>query len=391
LGEAVGYIGAGTVEFLLAAGEESRDGEFFFMEVNSRLQVEHPVTEMLTGLDLVELQIRVAQGEELPKLVAPLPAVDQCGHAIELRICAELPEQRFSPSTGTVLSLKPPTVSLGDDVRFDTGIKPGSRITHYYDSLLGKLIVHSDNRATAITAAREALNNLELTGVRTNYPLLAKLLDSNEFNALKHSISMVDEWNNQELLTTEQLVAYALLRTAAEVVSIRSAHAQIDRQLLWRVVGKDINVFVSAGQHISLATGTGETTAIVISSNQIKMSSGQILTGKTKIVGETSWVKIDSPRHDLGWLPITRAFPILKRRGESETTRHTNILSPLPGKIIAIAASSGQEVTEGALIATLESMKMEHPILAPSSGKLAQIRVNIGDVIQAQSVIAEIS
>jgi acetyl-CoA/propionyl-CoA carboxylase biotin carboxyl carrier protein len=172
IARAAGYSNAGTVEFILAP-----DGAFYFLEMNTRLQVEHPVTEMITGLDLVALQVRVAQGEPLPVAQA---AVERLGHSIECRICAEDPAAGFAPATGTVLRLRPPA---GPGVRFDSGLAGGQKVTAAYDPMLAKLIVHAASRDEAIARMRAALRELVLLGVTTNAAYLERLVGHPEFAA----------------------------------------------------------------------------------------------------------------------------------------------------------------------------------------------------------------
>jgi acetyl-CoA carboxylase biotin carboxylase subunit len=182
IARSVGYVNAGTVEFIFAPS-----GEFYFLEMNTRLQVEHPVTEMVTGLDLVAEQIRVADGE---RLSIRQPDVVSRGHAIECRICAEDPEQGHTPTTGQVALLRPPT---GPGVRFDSGLSPGQRITTSFDSMLAKLVVHGSDRAQAIARMRQALRDLVLLGIDHNGAYLERVLAHAEFAAAKIHTHFLEE------------------------------------------------------------------------------------------------------------------------------------------------------------------------------------------------------
>jgi acetyl-CoA carboxylase, biotin carboxylase subunit len=182
LSRAVSYNNSGTVEFIA-----DQEGNFYFLEMNTRLQVEHTVTEMVTGLDLVEWQLRVARGEELPKTQAQLT---HTGHAIQFRICAEDPEKRFAPSPGTIEKLELP---VGEGVRCDFGFSSGSKITPYYDSLIGKLVVHGRDRHEAIVRSKEALSTLRVTGIKTNIGLHSRVIDTAEFEKGELSTAFLSE------------------------------------------------------------------------------------------------------------------------------------------------------------------------------------------------------
>jgi len=182
LAKAVGYTNSGTVEFVA-----DQEGNFYFLEMNTRLQVEHTVTEMVTGLDLVEWQLRVASGEAMPKTQSEIAFN---GHALQFRICAEDPDKRFVPSPGTIEKVELP---VGEGIRCDFGFTSGSKVTPYYDSLLGKLIVHGTDRADAIQKAAGALEQLSITGIKTNIELHKKVLQTPEFQKGELSTAFLTE------------------------------------------------------------------------------------------------------------------------------------------------------------------------------------------------------
>src|SRR5690606_3426987 len=186
---AIGYFSAGTVEFIADAGKGLRPDKFWFMEMNTRLQVEHPVTEMITGIDLVEWQLRVAAGEALPLSQSEIAVK---GHALEARIYAEDPQRGFLPSTGTLHHLRFPDAARGAVLRIDSGVKEGDTVSHYYDPLIAKMIVHAENRGDAIAAMAEALDNTRIAGCTTNVGFLRRLVADDEFAAGNAETGLVD-------------------------------------------------------------------------------------------------------------------------------------------------------------------------------------------------------
>lgn len=391
-----GYYNAGTVEFLLG-----QDEEFYFLEVNSRLQVEHPVTEAITGLDLVELQLRVASGEKLkdliPKNLAPL------GAAIECRLCAEVPEENFIASGGRLEVFDIPNTSLTEGtLRVDSGFAAGDTLTHYYDSLLAKIIVHADSRERALLDMRETLKASAVCGVRTNIGFLATLLASPQFKTSAHdthfAISTLPSAQNLAL-QMQLYVGLMLLHRLAScsdsndpwlgnsafrvfskptdtihaIVSGQKFTVQARRETstTYRLTGAalrmDVDVRSADASHLHYSTSDGECTARFIRGS------------------EAMWIITPS-----GTFEIKETTPSLKA-GKLAQAHSGEISSPLPGKVILVKTEAGNTVEAGDALVVIESMKMEHVIRAPHAGEVEKLHVKAGQVVEANAVLAQLS
>ena len=323
---AVGYYNAGTVEFIY------QDGEFFFLEMNTRLQVEHPVTEVITGIDLVEWQIRVASGETLPMTQDEVLAARR-GHAIEVRINAEDPAGgRFLPSPGTITALVPPD---GFGVRFDSGYEAGDEISQFYDNLVGKLIVWGKDRPTAIARTIRALEELRIEGVATTVPADLAILRAPEFAAVEHSTKWVEE----------KLDLSGVSAVSTDVGSDGDA-SLVRRQTTVEVNGRRFDV--------------------------------------------TMWVP-DAPV-----ATATAATPRAPKRAASSSgggggaLGSNNVTVPMQGTIVKILVEVGQEVEVGQGIVVLEAMKMENQITAERAGTITSIAVEQGQTVGGGDVVATI-
>lgn len=391
-----GYYNAGTVEFLL-----TRDENFYFLEVNSRLQVEHPVTEAITGLDLVELQLRVASGEKLKEL---LPKnIEPQGAAIECRLCAEVPEEHFIAAAGRLESFDIAGSSLTlSTLRVDSGFSPGDVLSHYYDSLLAKIIVHSDSRERALRDMREILAASTICGVKTNIGFLSTLLATPEFKASTHDTHFAQTVlpSAEKISRIAELSAGLMLvhRLTSSVGSndpwlANSAFRMFSApsySVLANVNGHKVSVRVTReGSAMFRITGASLTTDIEVRSacaTQIHFSSAE---------GESSARFVSGSDATWGILPygtyeIKETPPSLKS-GKLAQAHSGEISSPLPGKVILVKAEAGKSVAAGDAIIVIESMKMEHIIRAPHDGEIQKLHVKAGQIVEANAVLAQLS
>ncbi len=322
--KAVGYHNAGTVEFIY------QDGEFFFLEMNTRLQVEHPVTEVITGIDLVEWQIRVAAGEPLPMTQEEV-AARRDGAAIEIRINAEDPAGgKFLPSPGPIESLKTPS---GFGVRFDTGYESGDEISQYYDNLVGKLIVWGKDRPTAIARTITALEEMEVKGVATTIPADLAILRHPDFSDVTHSTKWV-----------EQTLDLSGVSSSPAAAPAEDAEPLVERKTTVEVNGKRFDVKMWVPESVGIAAAPGA----------------------------------KKPRRAAG-------------AGASGGGGNGTITVPMQGTIVKIEVEVGQEVEAGQTLLVLEAMKMENQINSDVSGTVAEIKVSAGDTVGGGDTVVVIT
>ena len=328
--KAVGYYGAGTVEFIF------QDGNFFFLEMNTRLQVEHPVSEMITDIDLVEWQIRVAAGEELPMTQAEVDAARR-GHSIEIRINAEdVAEGKFLPSPGPITKLVPPD---GFGVRFDTGYMSGDEISQYYDNLVGKLVVWGRNREVAIARTIRALDELVVEGIATTIPADLAILKHPDFAAVTHSTKWV-----------EQVLDLTGIGGKAESTAPESddpdAEPLVKRSTTVEVNGKrfDVNMWVPETPMVAVA----------------------------------------------GTPPAKKKHSSGSGGGGGGAIASGSVEAPMQGTIVKVLVEVGQAVEIGAGIVVLEAMKMENQINAEKAGTVREIKVAAGDTVGGGDILAVI-
>ena len=390
--KAVGYVGAGTVEFIA-----TQDGNFYFMEMNTRLQVEHPVTEMITGLDLVEWQLRVASGEPLPLRQEQL---EINGHAMEARIYAEDPDRGFLPSTGRLVHLAPPTET--DYVRVDTGIEQGDEITPHYDPMIAKLIVWGADRRQAIARMRQALAQYRVVGVSNNVDFLARLVAVPSFANAQLDTGLIER--EQALLFPPAgdvpadvwlLAALAeLLREQrlAEKGAARSREPDSPWRGLdgWRLNGR-------AGRRLSFRLGdTVQEVGIEVVPGGHRLTVGALQVPARGSLGDDSELHAQLGERRLRAAVVAsserrhvffggRSWPLslvdtLYVGGEGEEVQG-GMRAPMPGKVIALAVEPGTTVEKGAPLIVLEAMKMEHTICAPRKGVVKAFHFAPGDQV----------
>ena len=390
---AVGYVGAGTVEFIA-----DQDGTFYFMEMNTRLQVEHPVTEMITGLDLVEWQLLVAAGEPLPLAQEQLAIR---GHALEARIYAEDPDKGFLPSTGRLVHLAPPEESL--HVRVDTGVEQGDAITPHYDPMISKLIVWDETRERALARMLQALAQYRVVGVANNVGFLARLVACPSFASADLDTGLIERENAQLFQESGEPPRQAWLITAlAELLreareAGRAAQRDDDPTSPWhRRDGWRMN---SAAQRTLLLRHgeIGKNIAVAYDSR-----NGYVMTvdgQATRVDGELG--ENGSLRADLGGTRIAATVVAAGERRHAflhgrayifacvDPLYHAGegggaeggLVAPMPGKVIALVAPVGAKVEKGAPLLILEAMKMEHTITAPANGTVKSFCFGVGDQV----------
>jgi len=387
---AVGYVGAGTVEFIV-----DRRGAFFFMEMNTRLQVEHAVTEMITGLDLVEWQLRIAAGEKLPLAQKD---VHTSGHAIEARVYAEDPRRDFLPASGRVVHLRLPVES--ENVRVDTGVRSGDEITVYYDPMIAKLIVRDSDRPAALERMRKALGEFEVAGLVTNLGFLHRLVQDRDFVGADFDTGLIERHRSELLAPSAPAGEDALTLAALSQLDAGlrgEARRPGDRFSPWSLAdgwranqdGVQHLVFQEAeSRHAVSAHRRGEGFELEFAGGRRRVRSyrreGCRLTaqlgdasveGSVVRLGSRIEVFLPGRHHILEMYDPLREEPAFESRaGDLE--------APMPGKIIAIFVGSGDGVEKDAPLLILEAMKMEHTIRAPARGRIARILCRVGEQVE---------
>ena len=373
---AVGYVGAGTVEFITEGA-----GTFYFMEMNTRLQVEHPVTEMVTGLDLVEWQLRVAAGEPLP----PVPAVPN-GHAIEVRIYAEDPARDFMPATGTIAHLAWP--ATGPHVRVDGGVQQGDTIGVHYDPMLSKLIVWDETRALALARLQGALVQTTLVGVRTNLDLLRQIAAHPAFAAGDLDTGFIARYADALLPVHDPAPRLAVLAVAEAIVgSQAAAPVDADPWSPW-AQGGGWRLGSAAVQTLNLLCGTTTHTvtaqqreAWILSVDGVdSVADGLMLDGVRHAIVVVRqgpvWTAVVNGRN---W-PFTLVDPLAPNPAPAIVA--DRLLAPMPGRIVETRVAAGDVVAENDVLIVLEAMKVQMRLVAPRAGTVAAIRVEAGDLVQ---------
>jgi 3-methylcrotonyl-CoA carboxylase alpha subunit len=397
--KAVGYVGAGTVEFIA-----NQDGSFYFMEMNTRLQVEHPVTEMITGTDLVEWQLRVAAGEPLPQRQQDLTIN---GHALEARVYAENPEKGFLPSIGTLRHMRSPqavTFELGGSstgssttpaaVRVDSGVREGDAISPFYDPMIAKLIVWGKDRNEALARMAQALSEYQIVGLTSNIAFLKRLVESKPFATADLDTGLIER--NQDALfpamqpASKQVLALAaasLLSSERDHVAANDPWAQTSG---WRMnavmqrtleFGDEANkypvVIGYEGHGWSLQHGDSTATMVLAAHDATDLTlklDDATVRGAVVREGDVFHVFHDGLHTALNYNdPLAHA-------GESEA-EGGRLTAPMPGKIVAVLIENGKTVEKGTPLLIMEAMKMEHTISAPANGTVEEMLYAVGDQV----------
>ena len=392
---AVNYVGAGTVEFIV---EQRADGSmnFFFMEMNTRLQVEHPVTEAITGLDLVEWQLRVACGEKLPLMQSELRIT---GHAIEARICAESPDNNFLPATGSLLVYRKPAATSFErgtqalKVRIDDGVREGDAISPYYDSMVAKLIVHGEDRAQALARLDEALAQTHIVGLNTNVQFLRYVVRSPSFAQANLDTALIPREEaqlfKQEPVGLELAAAASIARTLLDERALEALDP-FSRRDGWRMYGVAVRRFAfefhdqavdavltylhDGALRLEVAGGSGVLLFAQSDAGIDLQFAGQRHTVQVYRQGELA--------HVFAPHGATRilAVDLLAHAGASQADGG-RLTAPMPGKVLSFAVKNGDKVTKGQALAVMEAMKMEHTIAAPADGTVAELLYTPGDQV----------
>jgi geranyl-CoA carboxylase alpha subunit len=390
----VNYVGAGTVEFLL-----DQSGEFFFLEMNTRLQVEHPVTELITGQDLVAWQIRAAAGQPLP---LQQDEIRLTGHAMEVRLYAEDAAHNFLPQTGQVLRWEP---ELLDGVRIDHGLVEGQEISPFYDPMLAKIIAYGATREDARRKLVRAVEECVLLGVNGNQRFLANLLANPEFASGNATTAFIAEHFNADPSLTAQAPAASELAIAAALLYQQSANARAHQRELagWRSAGSApwqftlkhgeqkhrVNLEVQvAGSQPSLLATVGDTQV----SLTLLASDGRWLTLELDGIrrriayqqqGEQLWLY--GHYGNLELLDVTH-----EPAGGQNAASSGAVKAPMDGAIVDVLVSEGERVSKGQLLVVLEAMKMEHPMKAGVDGTVRRIGISKGDQVKNRQLLVEI-
>ena len=406
---AVKYVGAGTVEFIV---EQKPDGamNFFFMEMNTRLQVEHPVTEAITGLDLVEWQLRVACGETLPLAQSQLRII---GHAIEARICAEAPDNNFLPATGTLHVFNSPedvtfergglANSLGAGVRLDAGVREGDTISPFYDSMVAKLIVHGQTREEALARMDMALAQTHIVGLQTNVQFLRHVLHSRSFAQAQLDTALIPR--EQAVLFKQEPVGVAMAVASSVAKTLLNERAceradPFSRRDGWRSHGLNLRRFefefggvpVSANLtylhdgalHLSFGETAGTLTFAAVESGVDVQYAGHRQT-----VSVYKHRDVDHVFTAQGATQIV-VIDLLAHAGDSQG-EGGRLTAPMPGKIVSFSIKVGDKVAKGQALAVMEAMKMEHTIAAPHDGTVTELLYAPGDQVTEGSELIRVS
>ncbi|WP_330946802.1 acetyl-CoA carboxylase biotin carboxylase subunit [Thermomonas sp. LB-4] len=395
---AIDYANAGTVEFIVAPS-----GEFFFMEINTRLQVEHPVTEEVTGLDLVEWQLRIAAGEPLPLRQQDIV---QRGHAIEVRLYAEDPDAGFLPGSGTLQTLRLPAPSA--HVRIDSGVVEGDNVTIFYDPMIAKLIVHDSDRPRALARLREALAQCVVRGPKSNVGFLERLvrhpaivegtIDTGYLD--RH----LDEFLAPQRQDTALLLAAATLQLLLQEAGAREAAARAtDPTSPW--ASADGWRLGHAGTR-RLAFGNGERIELTAHGHggeyRIELDGAAHLVSGARLAGDALTLRLDGGMrrfralqdgddllvHDGEARLRLRVEPMYRSLAGADASAESRIRAPMPGRVVVVQAAAGDAVQAGDVVLVLEAMKMELALKAPRAGVLAEIRAQAGEFVEADAVLA---
>ncbi|KAE9044071.1 Methylcrotonoyl-CoA carboxylase subunit alpha [Phytophthora rubi] len=414
--KAVGYVGAGTVEFLL-----DEDESFYFMEMNTRLQVEHPVTEMITQQDLVELQLKVAAGQKLPIRQEDLKIH---GHAVEARIYAENPYNDFLPGSGTLQHIRLPRTSK--NVRVDTGIIQGDEVSIFYDPMIAKLIVHGDDRQAALDTMVNALHEYQIVGLPTNIEFVARTANHAAFRKSGVDTSFLNKFGDDvlgslgaypsytkalgavSLLLLEQLKRRPVGNTSTELHSPWSedslAHFRsldiLERKLRLSHDDDEAAVTVkclSKNTYQVLLNGEGSPATSFVVSGEIDVNGdfqfrvdNRVFKGTAVIHNQDLHLFCDdnSERYEYKFhVPLPSFEPA---EGSADSAAHSKIVAPMPGKIIKVLVKNGDTITADQPLLIMEAMKMEHTIRAPKDGKVQEIFCEKDDFVTDGNVLVEL-
>ncbi len=402
--QAIDYRGAGTVEFLLDV-----DGSFFFMEMNTRLQVEHPVTELITGEDLVEWQLRVADNQPLPKAQSELTLR---GHAVEARIYAEDPDNEFLPATGALSYLRTPAESA--HVRVDSGVVEGDQVSVFYDPMIAKLIVWDEDRERAIDRLTNALRDYRIAGLTTNIDYLYRIADSAPFRAADLDTRFIERHNQllvetpRTQLTVEQQLAIVAALVAEPAAPVASAAGDADCSP-WQASG-DWRLNYRHRRHTAVAVdGCEYRIATELADGAIHWQADggeQHVTGTLSCQrsGDQLQLVIDGQRSSASVYRAGQQLTVFSAAGSftaslvapdlgdtDSTDAGGGLLAPMNGTVVAQLVEPGVDVEAGTTLMVMEAMKMEHAIKAPSAGRVAEFYFSPGELVSGGAELLDFS
>jgi propionyl-CoA carboxylase alpha chain len=374
---AIDYLGAGTVEFLL---DPDRDA-FFFLEMNTRLQVEHPVTEAVRGIDLVELQLAVAEGRRVPDDSVP------SGHAVEVRLYAEDPARDYQPQSGLLRTFEVP---VGDGVRVDTGFASGDTVSTHYDAMLAKVIAHAATREQAVRRLAGALRRARIHGLVTNRDQLLEVLADPRFLAGEVSTSFLDEPPAAPLGHAVTRLAHPEVAAAVAAAEAARAARTVQRgvPVAWRnVVSQPQRTELESGEVVEWYAGRDGYTVVD--------GPTVVAASPTRVVLEADGVRtaydvtVSGLDVDVDWPGGHRALRRVPRFVDpADAVASGSLLAPMPGTVVRVAVEAGERVTAGQPVLVLEAMKMQHTVSAPADGVLTQVSVTTGSQVAAGEVLA---
>ncbi|WP_342720877.1 acetyl/propionyl/methylcrotonyl-CoA carboxylase subunit alpha [Acidovorax sp. FHTAMBA] len=406
---AVNYVGAGTVEFIVeqpGGYDAPEQMKFYFMEMNTRLQVEHPVTEAITGLDLVEWQLRVASGEPLPLKQEDLRIH---GHAIEARICAENPDNNFLPATGAlnVYALPECVTFERGAVRVDSGVRQGDAISPFYDSMVAKLIVHGDTRAQALARLDEALAQTHIVGLATNVQFLRRVARTDSFAQAKLDTALIPR--EQAVLFHQEPVGLALAAAAAVAQTLLHerasegvdpfsrrdgfhTHGVVQRRFEFEFGDEHAKALLtyerSGSLHLQVGEGDTAVAGPLVFSTLAQGIELQFAGQRTRVAVYAQG-EVDHVFTPLGATQIT-SIDLLAHSGEA-AAEGGRLTAPMPGKVVSFAVKAGDAVTKGQALAVMEAMKMEHTIAAPADGVVQELLYAPGDQVTEGAELLKLS
>jgi 3-methylcrotonyl-CoA carboxylase alpha subunit len=393
---AVGYVGAGTVEFLVDEAQH-----FYFMEMNTRLQVEHPVTELITGIDLVEWQLRIATGARLPKAQHDIL---QHGTAIEARLYAEDPTRGYLPSVGRLAHLHWPDAA--PHLRLDIGVDAGDEVSSFYDPMLGKIVAWGESRGEAVVRLHKALADIEIVGVATNRALLASVLADEEFRRGGVTTSFLDARRSHlafgepaagDLDVVTAALWCATRRTESDALwaDSRGWRLAAPPQSTWCFADRTAIIELSApniyrGRVAEPEGGAGgqEYTLRVVARGAQSLDievGGQMQHVRIIELDQTLHLFRSARHAALRWVRTEDALQV------SAGAEEGSLLTPLPGTVVAVHVTAGQQVARGAPLVTVEAMKMEHTLTAPYDGRVARVVFGLTERVAAGAILVELS
>ena len=386
---AVDYVGAGTVEFLVDEAQH-----FYFMEMNTRLQVEHPVTEFITGIDLVEWQLRVAQGARLPKRQEEIV---RHGAAIEARLYAEDPAQGYLPSVGRISHLYWPDAAPG--LRLDSGVDAGDEVSTFYDPMLGKIITWGESRSEANDRLRKALDDIEIVGVTTNRALLSSVLADDEFRRGAVTTGFLNA-RHAHLMFGEPQAG----DVDAVLAGVWCATRQVEENALWddsrgwRLAAPPSSTWAFGVRTVSVESTAPAMYLARLNSQEfpVRVMARSAQSLQVELAGQLQRLSVIDSDQALHLFRGGRHAELRLARTEdalqaSAGAEEGSLLTPLPGTVVAVHVVPGQQVVRGAALITVEAMKMEHTLTAPYDGVVVRVAFGLAERVAAGAILVELS